>query len=941
MVSTPGRVSVAIVGGGPRGLWAAEELFELARQRGIAVDLTVFNDGPVGAACAYETSQPDQWLLNVPHGAISTQLAQFSQWTDAPQPAPRKHLGQFLEESWNALCQFSPRRCTLTWVDARVEGIARRDDGWEVVSPQGATVVEELLLTTGHAEDWPGSLAHAAGLSDATGARIIAPATPDALASVTADDIVVVRGAALTFIDITRAISARAVYPVSRSGRFMEAKHEPKERIGDLVDAAEHAIRTAESMGELTQALEELAVGILQRHGMPPSLEEVRSVLAGTDGSNPVQDLRRSITAPLTPAHAVGIAFRKAYPAIIQRSSFGGRASLEGFTQFTRRLERVAFGPFIEPATDLLGLIDAGIVHTDILDRGGDETALVEAAREVGATVIIDGVIAPPGVVPGTLVGNLVDQGIGTVDPETHGLIIDRDGTIVGQKRIAAAGRMTEGWVLGLDTLNRTQHDEIPRWARRVITEAQRAHDIVHGIPPMTARIEDWAEQLTQDAAECVRLIETHSSPVNVLNPGPMMANVNELVTAGAAMGVDVRVFFARKANKALVFVDAVRDAGHGVDVASENELRQVVARGVPGERIILSAAIKPDALLELAVANGVVISADNVAELERIIAIAGQRTAFVAPRLAPDPDMMPATRFGERSSVWAKRLVDPTDPVHVVGVHVHLHGYAAADRSAALRECMALVDDLRQAGHAPEFIDVGGGVPMTYLPAGEGEQQWSDYHDLRQAFLAGYAREFTWKGDPLTTTYPYFQQPTRGHWLQEVLAGGIAEGLTERGLRLHLEPGRSLLDGCGLILATVEFVKRRSDGLPLVGLAMNRTQCRTTSDDYLVDPILVPASAVSARGTSDQPASQTGTEDTAGQEVEAFLVGAYCIEDEVILRRRIRFPNGVNPGDIIAIPNTAGYFMHILESASHQIPLAKNVVWPPGELDLIDQTHS
>ena len=149
-------------------------------------------------------------------------------------------------------------------------------------------------------------------------------------------------------------------------------------------------------------------------------------------------------------------------------------------------------------------------------------------------------------------------------------------------------------------------------------------------------------------------------------------------------------------------------------------------------------------------------------------------------------------------------------------------------------------------------------------------------------------------------------------------LTDGVAEMLRERSLRLHLEPGRSLLDGCGVILAEVAFVKERSDGLPLVGLAMNRTQCRTTSDDYLIDPLLV-------------------TDRTTGEEVEAFLVGAYCIEDELILRRRIRFPYGVEPGDVIAIPNAAGYFMHILESASHQIPLAKNVVYP-GTLDDIDR---
>lgn len=137
--------------------------------------------------------------------------------------------------------------------------------------------------------------------------------------------------------------------------------------------------------------------------------------------------------------------------------------------------------------------------------------------------------------------------------------------------------------------------------------------------------------------------------------------------------------------------------------------------------------------------------------------------------------------------------------------------------------------------------------------------------------------------------------------------------------MRLHLEPGRSLVDGCGLTLAEVAFTKTRSDGVPLVGLAMDRTQCRTTSDDFLIDPYLVKRTPPS-------------------EEIEAFLVGAYCIEDELILLRKICFPRGVAAGDLVAIPNTAGYFMLILESASHQIPLAKNVVWPDGELDAIDR---
>ena len=52
-------------------------------------------------------------------------------------------------------------------------------------------------------------------------------------------------------------------------------------------------------------------------------------------------------------------------------------------------------------------------------------------------------------------------------------------------------------------------------------------------------------------------------------------------------------------------------------------------------------------------------------------------------------------------------------------------------------------------------------------------------------------------------------------------------------------------------------------------------------------------------------------------------------------------FSQGVAVGDVVAIPNTGGYLMHILESASHQIPLARNVSRTTGQspftLDPID----
>lgn len=429
---------------------------------------------------------------------------------------------------------------------------------------------------------------------------------------------------------------------------------------------------------------------------------------------------------------------------------------------------------------------------------------------------------------------------------------------------------------------------------------------------------------LLADHARCAALVQQYDSPVNLIDPRPLGRNADELVAAGRSAGVPIGLYFARKANKALSLVDEVVRRGHGVDVASEPELRQVLQRGVAGDRIILTAAIKPERLLRLAVRAGVTISLDSPAEASVVAGLAASigMSARVAPRLAPEPELgLPPTRFGARAVHW-RQLPPAGSSLEVRGVHFHLHGYAAADRARMLAAALDLIKAVRERGHRPDFVDIGGGVPMSYL---DDAAQWDAWWLAYRRSLAAGDETLTWKNRELRSSYPFHQAPVRGEWLRDLLAaqlrtGSVADALRSAGLRLHLEPGRALLDGCGLTLARVAFVKQRSDGVDLVGLEMNRTQCRSTSDDFLVDPILAGAAS-------------------SGPPLDAFLVGAYCIEDELILLRRLHFPQGVMPGDVIGLVNTGGYLMHILESASHQIPLARVVVRTPDgfEPDPID----
>ncbi|WP_300683154.1 alanine racemase [Nocardioides sp.] len=434
-------------------------------------------------------------------------------------------------------------------------------------------------------------------------------------------------------------------------------------------------------------------------------------------------------------------------------------------------------------------------------------------------------------------------------------------------------------------------------------------------------------------------LVAEHGSALNLHDFTPLARNAAELVDAAAAHGVEARVFVARKANKTFGLVEAARAAGLGIDVASFAELDQCLDAGMAARDLIVSAAVKSEALARRAIRADVPLSLDNADEAATAVGIARDegRVARVALRLAVVAEGIAPTRFGLTPAAWLALLDTElaAGGLRIEGVHFHLNGYSPDERAEALRQACGMVDALRARNIDVAYIDMGGGVPMRYL---DDPSQW-------RAFWEGVAAgdDLTWRGDrlglvdpaaprPSPAVYPYWQAEVRAGWLGRILTapgsdgGTVAQMLNRRGLRLHCEPGRAVVDGCGMTVARVAFRKQTSDGIGLVGLEMNRTQVRSTSADFLVDPRWV----------------RPRVSGVPGPPTTAFVVGAYCIEEELILRRRLSFPDGVAVGDLAVFPNTGGYLMHILESASHQLPLARNLVRDPRtatgwRLDRID----
>ena len=429
-----------------------------------------------------------------------------------------------------------------------------------------------------------------------------------------------------------------------------------------------------------------------------------------------------------------------------------------------------------------------------------------------------------------------------------------------------------------------------------------------------------------------------------------MARNAAELRDAARASGLDLGIYFARKANKALAFVDEARRLGLGVDVASERELAQVLERGVAGSALVMTAAVKPEPLLALCIASGTTVVVDNADELRRLARLAddadtrrlGRVAAGACPSRRSPAD---ALRHGPRGGARRRRRTARRGcgSTACTSISTATTRRTASRRSS--RRC-ALVDALRARGHAPAFVDIGGGIPMSYI---DDPAPGSASGRAHRAALLGHGPQLTFDGHGLgllahrgeivgrPAVYPFHQSPIRGDWLTQILraplashAGSVADGLLARGLQLRCEPGRALLDGCGMTAARVSFRKQRRDGTWLIGAEMNRTQCRSTSEDFLVDPLLIHPDDGDA---SDPAGHPTGP-------IEGYLVGAYCIERELLTWRRMRFAHGVDVGDIVVFPNTAGYLMHILESSSHQIPLARNLLLGadgPPRLDPID----
>jgi diaminopimelate decarboxylase len=278
------------------------------------------------------------------------------------------------------------------------------------------------------------------------------------------------------------------------------------------------------------------------------------------------------------------------------------------------------------------------------------------------------------------------------------------------------------------------------------------------------------------------RIVEEVGSPVFVYSASALEAGYDAL--DAALSGMRHTICYAIKANMNLAVVYTLVARGAGVDVTSRGELFKALRAGADPARIVYSGVGKRDDEIDAALEAGIkMFNVESRAELRRIDAVAGARGAVapVAFRVNPDvdPQTHPYISTGLRTSkfgipigeaVEAYAEAKALENVRVIGVDCHIGSQLTTARpfGDALARVKNLVLDLRDAGHAIEVIDVGGGLGVVY-------------DEETPPSVAEYAATV------------------------EDAVGGL-------GCEIICEPGRSLTANAGVFVTRVLYEKRNED---------------------------------------------------------------------------------------------------------------------------------
>jgi diaminopimelate decarboxylase len=350
-------------------------------------------------------------------------------------------------------------------------------------------------------------------------------------------------------------------------------------------------------------------------------------------------------------------------------------------------------------------------------------------------------------------------------------------------------------------------------------------------------------------------------------------------------------ICYSVKANSTLGVLSLLARAGCGFDIVSGGELYRVLQAGGEPSRVIFSGVGKTAAEIQLALKSGIHnFNCESEAELAEIDAIAEKLdvTASFSLRVNPDVDAAthPYISTGLRDHKFGIDINEAAAVYHrakafrhlrASGVDCHI-GSQIVDYSSILEaagKVLALIELLRSDGHEIDHVDLGGGLGIAYQAGDDAP----DVHDFVSA---------------------------------------LRVRIRNAGLKVMVEPGRSIVGPAGVLLTRVLYRKRTpSKEFVVVDAAMND----------LIRPSLYGAHH------DILPLNRA-----SGVAIVADVVGPICETGDFLARAR-ELPD-VQPGEYLAI-SSAGAYGFVQASNYNSRPRAPEVLVEGNRWRIIRQRES
>ncbi|OOS04740.1 diaminopimelate decarboxylase [Moraxella cuniculi DSM 21768] len=357
------------------------------------------------------------------------------------------------------------------------------------------------------------------------------------------------------------------------------------------------------------------------------------------------------------------------------------------------------------------------------------------------------------------------------------------------------------------------------------------------------------------DGVSSLELAKQYGTPSYVYSQRAILDNYQAYSRAFASL--DHQICYAVKTNSNLAVLKSLAQIGAGFDIVSKGELARVL-QVTDGKKVVYSGVGKTADDIEYALnADICCFNVEAVSELDTISQVATRlnKTARISLRINPDVDAkthpyistgLKSNKFGisHQAAVQAYLHAKQLPYLQIVGIDCHIGSQLIDIQgfSDALDKLIELIDELKSHGIHLEHIDLGGGLGVRYI-------------DENPASVDDFAKL-------------------------------LLPRLRKLGLKLYLEPGRSLLANAGVLLSRVDVLKPTEfKNFAIIDASMSE----------LIRPALYEA-VMAIIPTDTRNAREIHTWD---------IVGSVCESSDFLGKDRAC---GLQVGDILAITGAGAY---------------------------------